>query len=144
MSGLLGQILGGVLGGGQQGQQSNVAGILQQVLSMRDSNGNSGIAAIVAKFQSAGMGPQIQSWIGTGANAPVSANNISQAFSQEQLQGWAAQAGTTPEAISQVLAQALPHVVDHLTPTGEVPAQTPDLAGMLAKMLGGQTATRQA
>jgi len=38
----------------------------------------------------------------------------------------------------QVLAQAIPHVVDHATPGGQVPAQMPDLAGLLGKLLGGQ------
>jgi uncharacterized protein YidB (DUF937 family) len=143
MSGLLGQILGGVLGGAQSGQSSPVTGILQQVLAMRDSQGNSGVAAIISKFESAGLGTQVQSWVGTGSNAPVSPDHINQVFSRQQIEGWAAHAGTTPAALSNVLAQALPHVVDHLTPDGQVPPHNADLSEMLSKLLGGQGPTQQ-
>jgi uncharacterized protein YidB (DUF937 family) len=143
MSGLLGQILGSVLGGAQSGQSSPVAGILQQVLATRDSQGNSGVAAIVSKFESAGLGTQVQSWVGTGANTPVSPDHINQVFSPQQIEGWAAQAGTTPAALSNVLAQALPHVVDHLTPGGQVPSHNADVSEMLNKLLGGQGPAQQ-
>lgn len=138
MSGFLGQILQGVLGGGQPGQASPISGILQQVLAVQDGD-NQGVAAIVSKFQAAGLGQHVQSWVGTGENAPVSGDQIGQVFSAEQVQGWAQQAGTTPDAMRDVLAQALPHVVDHMTPGGQVPAgsQTPDLSGLVSRLLGG-------
>lgn len=138
MSGFFGQILQGVLGGGQQGQGSPIAGILQQVLAMKDGD-NQGVAAIISKFQAAGLGDHVQSWVGTGQNAPISGDQIGQAFSSEQIEGWAQQAGTTPDAMRNVLAEALPHVVDHATPGGEVPDQTqmPDLSGLIGRLLGG-------
>ena len=122
MSGFLGQILQGVLGGGQQGQGSSMAGIIQQVLAVKDGD-KQGVAAIISKFQSAGLGPVVQSWVGTGQNSPVSGDQIGSVFSQQQIEGWAQQAGTTPDAMRKVLAEALPHVVDHATPGGAVPAQ---------------------
>ena len=93
MSGFLGQILQGVMGGGQQGQGSAIAGILQQVLAVKDGD-KQGVAAIISKFQSAGLGPAVQSWVGTGQNAPVSSDQIGSVFSQQQIEGWAQQAGT--------------------------------------------------
>jgi uncharacterized protein YidB (DUF937 family) len=138
MSGFFGQILQGVLGGGQQGQASPISGILQQVLAVRDGD-NQGVAAIISKFEAAGLGQHVQSWVGTGENAPVSGDQVAQAFSPEQIEGWATQAGTTPDAMKEVLAQALPHMVDHLTPGGAVPDGTemPDLSGLLARFMGG-------
>ncbi|MBS0559111.1 MAG: DUF937 domain-containing protein, partial [Proteobacteria bacterium] len=78
MSGILGQILGSVLGGKQDGQSggSPLAGILQQVLQ---SNGG-GLAGIVSQFEAAGLGDVVRSWIGTGANAPVSGEEIGRVF----------------------------------------------------------------
>jgi uncharacterized protein YidB (DUF937 family) len=140
MSGFFGQILQGVMGGGQPGQGSPIVGIIQQVLAVQDGD-KQGVAAIISKLQGAGLGDQVQSWIGSGANAPIAPHQIGNAFSPEQIQGWAQQAGTTPDALQQVLAQALPHVVDHLTPGGQVPEQTPpqmaDLAGLLGRFMGG-------
>jgi uncharacterized protein YidB (DUF937 family) len=142
MSGFLGQILQGVLGsGGQQGQGSPIAGILQQVMAVKDGD-KQGVAAIISKFQSAGLGSAVQSWVGTGQNVPVSSDQIGSVFSQQQIDGWAQQAGTTPDAMRSVLAEALPHVVDHATPGGAVPAQTPDLSGLLGQLFGGAGANR--
>jgi len=145
MSGILGQMLQGVLGGGQQGQASPISAILQQVLTMQDGD-KQGVAAVISKFQNAGLGQAVQSWVGTGNNAPISGDQVGQAFSPEQINGWAQQAGTTPDAMRDVLAQAVPHMVDHLTPGGQVPAQTqtPDLAGLLGRLLGGTGGTRSA
>ncbi len=139
MSGILGQLLQGVMGGGQ-GQSSTVLnGILQQVLAVKDGD-KEGVAAIIQKFQNAGLGSYVQSWVGSGTNTPITVDHVSSVFTPEQLQGWAQQAGTTPDAIRDVLAQAIPHVVDHLTPGGQIPAQTPpqmvDLAGILGKLMG--------
>jgi uncharacterized protein YidB (DUF937 family) len=145
MSGLFGQILQGVLGGGQQGQASPISGILQQVLSVTDGN-NQGVAAIISKFQAAGLGQHVQSWVGTGDNMPVSGDQVAQAFDPGQIEDWAKQSGTTPDALREVLAQALPHMVDHLTPGGQVPAQTgmPDLSGLLSRLLGAAGGGRPA
>jgi uncharacterized protein YidB (DUF937 family) len=78
----------------------------------------------------------VRSWVGSGANAPISAEQLAQVLPADKLQGWAAQAGTTPEALLGMLSKALPHAVDHVTPDGEVPAPSTDIAGMLGRFLG--------
>lgn len=142
MSGFFGQILQGVLGGGQQqGQASVLNTILQQVLSVREGD-QQGIPAIIAKFQNAGLGNHVQSWIGTGPNAPVSPQQVGSVFSMQQIMEWAQQFGITPEVLQNLLAQGLPQVIDHLTPQGQVPSQPPeagDLAGVLGRILGGSS-----
>jgi uncharacterized protein YidB (DUF937 family) len=136
MSGILGQVLG--LMGGQGGQSSPLAGVLQQLFVSGDGT-NTGVAGLVGRFQNAGLGEQAQSWVSTGSNLPLSADQVGQVFPAEQLRDWAAKAGTTPEALQGVLAQAIPHVVDHMTPEGQVPApgQMPDFAGVINKLFGG-------
>jgi uncharacterized protein YidB (DUF937 family) len=139
MSGFLGQILQGVLGGGQQGQGSAINTIIQQVLSVREGD-QQGIPAIIAKFQNAGLGNHVQSWIGTGANAPISPQQVGSVFSMQQIMTWAGQLGISPDAVQNLLAQGLPQVIDHLTPQGQMPDQPPqagDLASILGRMFGG-------
>jgi uncharacterized protein YidB (DUF937 family) len=141
MSGILGQLLQGVMSGsgGPQGQSSPLASILQQVMAVREGD-KQGVAAIIAKFQNAGLGTQVQSWVGTGQNASITPDAVSGVFSQDQINGWAQQAGTTPDALRNVLAEALPHVVDHFTPNGQMPdaasSRMPDLSGLLGRLLG--------
>jgi uncharacterized protein YidB (DUF937 family) len=134
MSGFLGQMLGSIMGGQQGGRPTAIASILQQVLA---SNGG-GVASLVSRFQGAGLGAQAQSWVSEGDNMPVSAEQIGQVFSPEQLQGWASQAGTTPDKLQAVLAEALPHAVNHVTPAGHVPEANamPDLSSLMGRFFG--------
>jgi uncharacterized protein YidB (DUF937 family) len=134
MSGFLGQMLGSIMAGQQGGQPNAIAGILQQVLA---SNGG-GVAGLISRFEAAGLGAHAQSWVSDGENMPVSAGQIGQVFSPEQLQGWASQAGTTPDKLQAVLAEALPHAVNHVTPGGQVPDAnaTPDLSSLMSRFFG--------
>jgi len=136
MSGIVGQLLGNFLGGERQGQSGGLVAILQQVMA---SNGG-GVSALVSRFEAAGLGSQAQSWVGTGQNQPVTPEQIDQVFPAEQIQGWAEQAGTTPDKLRAVLAEALPHAIDHATPGGQVPPADamPDLSGLLTRLMGGQ------
>src|SRR5690242_12414271 len=134
MSGFLGQMLGSIMAGQQGGQPNAIAGILQQVLA---SNGG-GVAGLISRFEAAGLGAHAQSWVSDGENMPVSAGQIGQVFSPEQLQGWASQAGTTPDKLQAVLAEALPHAVNHVTPGGQIPEAnaTPDLSSLMSRFFG--------
>jgi uncharacterized protein YidB (DUF937 family) len=135
MSGFLGQMLGSIMGGQQGSQPNAIAGILQQVLA---SDGG-GVSALVSRFEAAGLGAHAQSWVSEGENMPVSAEQVGQVFSPDQLQGWASQAGTTPDKLQAVLAEALPHAVNHVTPGGQVPEANamPDLSALMSRFLGG-------
>lgn len=135
MSGIVNQLLGNFFGGDKQGQPDAIVGMLRQVLT---SEG--GISALVSKFEAAGLGSEAKSWVGTGANQPITPEHIDQVFSAEKLQTWAAAAGTTPDKLRTVLAEALPQAVDHATPDGQVPSAggMPDLSGLLSRFAGGQ------
>jgi uncharacterized protein YidB (DUF937 family) len=133
MSGLLG-LLGGF--GGNAGGLSNV---LTQLLGNAQGAAGGGLPALLAQLENAGLGNQVKSWVGTGTNQPVTADQLAPAFSTQQVSAWAEQAGTTPDKLLQVLAQALPHTVDHLTPDGQVPSATApqvDIASVVTRLLG--------
>jgi uncharacterized protein YidB (DUF937 family) len=130
MSGILGSILGAL--GQRDGQPSAIAGVLQQVLAQ---NGG-GLNALLSRFQDAGLGTQAQSWVSTEPNQSISPEHIDQVFSQDEISGWATQAGTSPDKMREVLAEALPHAVNHVTPNGQVPAQMPDLSSLVQQFLG--------
>lgn len=135
MSGILGNVLNDVLGGQQVGKPAALQGILQEVLSGGKGQGG-GLSTLISRFEQAGLGERVQSWIGTAQNKPISAEDVDKVFSSDELQQWAQQAGTSPDKLKQVLAQALPHVVDQATPNGQVPSGTPDLSSMLGDVLG--------
>ncbi len=124
MSGVFGSLLGqlgGMLGGNanaHEAAQSGAGGLLSTVI-----NEAGGPAGILAKFQQSGLGAQAESWVGSGHNLPISAEQISQVFPPQQLDAWAQQHGLPAGMASQVLAHFLPHAVDATTPQGTVPPQ---------------------
>ena len=88
---------------------------------------NGGIQGVLAKLQQAGLGATGQSWIGTGPNRPIDADALTQALGHGQLGALAQALGLQPQDAAGGLAQVLPQVVDHMTPQGEVPANTTDM-----------------
>ena len=122
MSSILGsiatQVLGSLAGQGGSGS-SPLAAILGQLLAPNGELG--GLAGLAQQLQQAGLGEQMQSWISTGPNLPVSADQLSQALGADRLGQLAQVAGLEPQALSQGLAQALPQAVDRLTPDGQLP-----------------------
>jgi uncharacterized protein YidB (DUF937 family) len=134
MSGLLGDVLRDALGGQQGGNAAALQAVLKNVLAGGQGQ-SGGLGALIARFEQAGLGDKAQSWVSNAPNQPVSPDEVGKVFSAQELQTWAQQAGTTPDKMKAVLAQALPHVVDQATPNGQVPAGTPDITGLLGKLL---------
>lgn len=125
-------ILSGLLGGDKEGSSAAMTDILQQILSQ-----SGGVSGLISRFQQAGFGDHVQSWMG-GDHLPISGNHIGQVFTDDEINQWASQAGTDPDRMRTVLAEALPHAIDHATPNGEVPAQNtaPDLTSLIGRFFG--------
>lgn len=100
------------------GSQSSLA---SAVLSMLSNNQTGGISGLAQQFAARGLGHIISSWIGTGQNLPISAEQLQNVLGSSQVQEIAAKLGLAPEAVNAGLAQILPQIVDHLTPNGQVP-----------------------
>jgi uncharacterized protein YidB (DUF937 family) len=139
--GLLDSVLSAALGGNQNvqglapgsGGAVNADAMLQMAMQLLQQHG--GIAGLANSFQQAGLGHVIASWIGTGPNLPVSPDQVTQGVGSAQLTQIAAKLGIDPAHASSVLAQLLPHVVDHMTPNGQVPAAMPT-GDVLSSVLG--------
>lgn len=98
-----------------------IMGNLAQVLGMAQAAGGGWLTGMITQLENAGLSEQVQSWIGHGENLPVTEAELERAFTPEELARWAEEAGTTPEALLKVLAEALPKAVDHATPEGKLP-----------------------
>ena len=126
--------VGGVLG---QGKGAGVSAVLlQQVIAMLSKPG--ALAELTSKFQSAGLGNILQSWIGTGQNLPISADQVRQALGAGTVADLAKKAGVGESETTGALASLLPQVIDKISPSGNVPGAN-DLGGALAslgKLLG--------
>lgn len=74
--------LDGVLGGVVGGEMASVVGALIEK--------HGGVRGIVAQMEAQGLGGAVESWVGTGPNVPVSADQVHQAFGAATLQDLAA------------------------------------------------------
>ena len=145
--GLLDSLLGSVLGGGgaqSSGQAALINAVVQMVLNKGGSAGaGSGLGGLIGALTQGGLGQVASSWVGTGQNQPVSADQITQALGNNSsgasgaggvgsiLAQLAQQAGMSHGDAASSLSQILPGLVDKLTPNGQVPQQS-----SLEEMLG--------
>lgn len=111
-------MVGGLLGQGGQEQSGNpllgaVMGLIQ--------NHPGGLQGLLGQLQEKGLGDQVASWIGTGANQPISAEHVQAALGSDQLQQVAGQMGLSQGEAASGLASMLPQVIDKLSPQGSLP-----------------------
>jgi uncharacterized protein YidB (DUF937 family) len=82
-----------------------------------------GLSDLVQKFQTAGHGDVVNSWVGSGANAPIQPAQVGSALGQQTISDLARQSGLSEEQLLAQLAQALPGIIDKLSPNGRLPTQ---------------------
>jgi uncharacterized protein YidB (DUF937 family) len=80
-----------------------------------------GLGDLVDAFKKAGMGKQADSWVGTGANAPVSAPEVEKGVGGDTIDELAQQTGVSRDELLKRLATVLPELVDKMTPGGKLP-----------------------
>jgi uncharacterized protein YidB (DUF937 family) len=78
------------------------------------------LQGLIQKFTDAGLAQHVQSWVGTGTNLPISAEQIQNVLGSGQIAALAKQFGLSESVAAGGLSQMLPQVVDHLTPNGAV------------------------
>src|SRR5665213_765125 len=133
---------GGMLGGAMSGTPSQTSNpVLQMVLQVIQQNG--GVGGLVQQFEQAGHGGAAQSWLTPGAqNIPINGNVLQQVLGQGALGEIAQKFGMSPQSAADSVAQALPGVVDHLTPAGSVPADHGDQVSQVLAQLQAMKAGR--
>ena len=115
--GLLDQVAG-ALANGQSAQGNPLLDIVMQLVNNPQTGG---LAGLVAKLQQGGIGDIVNSWVSTGQNLPISAEQIQSVLGGSSLSGLAAQLGVSQEQASGSLADMLPQLIDYMTPNGQMP-----------------------
>lgn len=127
--------LGGMLGGSKQDPAAMLSGLLNEA---------GGLQGMMAQFEKAGMGEVFSSWVGTGANQPLTADQMQNAIGADSLQGLAGKLGMNVNTVLPLLTQFLPQVIDKLTPHGHIHENNPSggqiqsvLTSVISSGLGG-------
>jgi uncharacterized protein YidB (DUF937 family) len=82
-----------------------------------------GLNDLVQRFQTAGHGDIVSSWLGSGPNQPIQPNQVGSAIGQQTISDLARQAGVSEQELLAQLAQALPGLIDRLSPNGRLPTR---------------------
>jgi uncharacterized protein YidB (DUF937 family) len=100
--GMLSSIFGAVLG--QVGQQGGNAGMIANVVGgmLANDGGQGGLGGLVGKFQQAGMGDVIGSWVGSGQNMPISAEQLQNVLGSDAVAGIAQKMGLNSGDVNSV------------------------------------------
>lgn len=133
LDGLLGNVLGAAFGGNQA--QSPLGGILSSLTGGGGGNGllqiglsllqqNGGLEGVLGKFRQAGMGAEADSWVSTGPNRNISADQLQEVLGSGALGDIAAKLGISPDQAGSTMSQILPELINQLTPQGEVTAES--------------------
>jgi len=124
LAGSKGNRAGSNAGGGE------VSGIVTGLIGQ----GGQQLPSLLCKFGAGGLGDVAQSWVGKGANLPVSGEQIKSVLGSDAVSGIASKLGISPDQAASKVAGILPGVIDKLTPDGVVPdpeALSQKLTGLL-------------
>jgi uncharacterized protein YidB (DUF937 family) len=105
--------------GGAMGQiEATAAPALINALMGKTQFGD--LNGLLAQLQKGGLGQQVQSWLGNGANMPISADQLKAALGNSQVQEIARHLGLPVDAALNMLSQHLPTVVDQASENGHL------------------------
>jgi uncharacterized protein YidB (DUF937 family) len=123
------------MAGSVAGQQEQHATALTAIMGYINSPQVGGIAGLQKMFEQGGLQGVFSSWLSNGQNMPVSASELQNVLHSGALQQAAQSAGIDPGQLTGMMSTLLPHLVDKLTPNGQIPD-----AGALQSMLKGLAA----
>lgn len=95
--------------------------LVHKAMDMLNDPQTGGLSGLVESFRQKGLDDSISSWIGTGENRAVSAEQVQQALGEAKVQQVAQSIGTSSQEASSGLAALLPQLIDKLTPDGKLP-----------------------
>jgi uncharacterized protein YidB (DUF937 family) len=104
-----------MMGGGDTEHGGSLAAISHLI------QGHGGLGGLLEKFNSAGLGDKVKSWIGLGQNQLLAPEDVERVIGAPVLDRIAKTTGMDKSALCGKLAEYLPKVIDKLTPTGQVP-----------------------
>jgi putative toxin-antitoxin system antitoxin component (TIGR02293 family) len=81
----------------------------------------SGLTDLISKLTAGGAAPQVNSWVGQGANEPVEPGQLGSALGQNVLNELSQRTGMSQQELLNQLATVLPQLINHLTPNGRMP-----------------------
>jgi len=97
----------------------DMGGIMDALSGLTDGNGLD-LAGITDKLKEGGLGDQLSSWLGDGDNAPVSADQLTNALGADKIGEMASKLGVDAGSAAETLSQAMPSLLDKFSSGGNL------------------------
>jgi uncharacterized protein YidB (DUF937 family) len=116
--GLLDSLIAGAMKSAfQQLDTSALPSILSQILGRTDLGG---VGGLLDALRRGGLDQQVGSWLGQGANAAVSPDQLRNALGDGELTKMAQVTGLSLDQLLAILSQHLPQTIDQMSPHGHL------------------------
>jgi uncharacterized protein YidB (DUF937 family) len=136
LMGLLDSLIGAV-GGSQSGagQGDPLQAVIAMLVQGQQAGGAGGLGGLLQQLEQGGLGQLTASWVGTGENLPISADQLQSVLGSDMVAQFAQSLGLSQGDAANQLSSLLPQVVDRLTPNGQLPdaAALDDLGSLLER-----------
>ena len=109
--------------------QGGLVGMAQDLLGQKG-----GMMGLIGAFTAGGLGAKVQSWLGDGANEPLSAEELEASLGEHTIRDAAAKNGVDPETASAQLSAFLPGLLDKLSVGGQAKTDG-DVMGQLTGLM---------
>jgi uncharacterized protein YidB (DUF937 family) len=106
--------------------------LLAGLLGLISDPKSGSFSGFIDRFNNVGLGDTARSWVTTGDNTPISNEQLESALGFDTLASIADRARVDRDTATTALAGMIPHVVNELTPDGDIP----DDSTLLSKVGG--------
>lgn len=120
--GLLDQLWGNVRNSLPQEHEAIAKSLLGALGDQSSDPHAAGLTNLITRLQQAGLGNIAQTWVNNQQpNQPITPDQVRQGMGEDLLEQLAQRSGLPKSALLTELAEALPKLVDALTPNGQIP-----------------------
>ena len=123
-------LLSNFLGGSAPADQGAITDALSGLLG--GSGGNLDLGALAARMADSGeLSSVVSSWLGDGANAPISSDSLGALLGNAEVADFASKLGIDPSEAAASLAQTLPQLMDKSSSGGSLLESMGGVDGLL-------------
>jgi uncharacterized protein YidB (DUF937 family) len=101
---------------------ANANSLVQEILRLITGSPG-GIGGFLDRFKSAGLGPEVKTWLGHPDASPLLANQVDRALGSNTLGVIASKLGIGVSAASAIAGYTIPKLIGALTPGGIIPSK---------------------
>ena len=103
---------------GNAGSNLDMGSLASALSGLTGGSGGFDLGAIMNNLDAGGLGDMAKSWLGDGANAGISPDQISDVIGSDKIAEFASKLGISTEEATGGLSEALPQMIDNARSRG--------------------------